>query len=110
MQIRKVNKEGLGRGRLTYLGCRSFVARLIHRTLQNLGKERDCSQSKGVVKANILEAKYEVKLEFSQGEGGRGCKKTFHGGGMDIFWNCTYVLLKLALMLMCPCTPTETRI
>ena len=33
----------------------------------------------------ILEAKYEVKLEFS---GGRGAKQnTFHGGSMDIFWN-----------------------
>ena len=42
MQIRKANEEGLGRG---YLACRGFVARLIHRALQNSGKERDCSQS-----------------------------------------------------------------
>ena len=36
----------------------------------------------GVLKANILEAKYEAKLEFSRsGGGGGGCKtKTFHGG------------------------------
>ena len=37
----------------------------------------------GVLKAKILEAKYEAKLEFL---GGRGCKtKTFHGGSKDIF-------------------------
>jgi len=37
----------------------------------------------GVLKAKILEAKYEAKLEFL---GGRGCKtKTFCGGSIDIF-------------------------
>ena len=42
----------------------------------------------GVLKAKFLEEMYENKLEFP---GGRGvCKtKTFHGGSMDIFWNCT---------------------
>ena len=29
-----------------YLACRGFVTRSIHRGLQNLGKERDCSQSR----------------------------------------------------------------
>lgn len=42
----------------------------------------------GVLKTQILEAKYETKLEFP-GEGG-GCKtKTSHWGSMDILWNCT---------------------
>jgi len=45
---------------------------------------------RGVLRAKILEAKYEAKLEFL---GGRGCKtKTFHGEGMDIFWNYTIPL------------------
>ena len=43
----------------------------------------------GVLKAKILEAKYEAKLEFSWGMEVQN-KKTFHGeGSMDIFWNCT---------------------
>ena len=46
-----------------------------------------------VLKAKILEAKYEAELEFPGGSG--GCEtKTFRpwgggGGCMDIFWNCT---------------------
>ena len=46
MQIRKEDEEGLGRGRKKYLACRGFT-RLIHRALQNLGKERDCSHPRG---------------------------------------------------------------
>ena len=43
---------------------------------------------RGVLKVNILEAKYEANLEFV---GGGGCKtKTLLWGGMDIFWNCTF--------------------
>ena len=45
----------------------------------------------GVLKVKILEAKYEAKLEFPGGEGGVQNKKTFRGGSMDIFWNCTIV-------------------
>ena len=42
----------------------------------------------GVLKAKFLEAMYENKLEFP---GRGGCKtKTFLGGSMDIFWNCTF--------------------
>ena len=45
-------------------------------------------RGRGVLKVKILEAKYEAKLEFSGGT--RGAKqKTFWGGSMDIFWNCT---------------------
>ena len=41
---------------------------------------------RGVLKAKILEAKYEGKLEFPGRR--RGAKqKTFHGGSMDTFWN-----------------------
>ena len=41
----------------------------------------------GVLETTFLEAMYENKLEFP---GGGGCKtKTFHGGSMDIFWDCT---------------------
>ena len=42
----------------------------------------------GVLKAKILEAKYEAKLEFPWGRGGAK-PKTFHGGSKEIFWNCT---------------------
>ena len=43
----------------------------------------------GVLRAKILEAMYEDKTEFPVG---MGCKtKTFCGGSMDIFWNCTFL-------------------
>ena len=42
----------------------------------------------GVLKVKILEAKYEAKLEFP-GERGVQNKKTFRGGSMDVFSNCT---------------------
>ena len=38
---------------------------------------------------------YENKLEFpgwSEGGGGGAKQKTFRGGNMDIFWNCTFRL------------------
>ena len=44
----------------------------------------------GVLKAKVLEGKFEAKLEFpgEWGWGGEGCKtRTFRGGSMDIFWN-----------------------
>ena len=46
----------------------------------------------GVLKAKILEAKYEAtcKLEFPGGRGGAK-QKTFHEGSKDIFWSCTIV-------------------
>ena len=43
----------------------------------------------GVLKAKFLEAMYENKLEFPGGKGGAK-QKTFCGGSMDIFWNCTF--------------------
>ena len=53
------------------------------------GRSLEIPRGRGVLKAKILEAKYEAKLEFL---GGRGYKtKTFHGGSMDIFWNYTFL-------------------
>ena len=47
------------------------------------------SLGEGGLSTQILEAKYEAKLEFP---GGRGCKtKTFPGGSMDIFWNYSII-------------------
>ena len=44
----------------------------------------------GILKAKFLEEMYENKLEFPGGGGEGGAKqKTFRGGSMDIFWNCT---------------------
>ena len=44
----------------------------------------------GVLKAKFLEAMYENRLELPGGEGGAK-QKTFCGGSLDIFWNCTLV-------------------
>ena len=41
----------------------------------------------GVLRAKFVEALYENKVEFPE-EGGAE-QKTFCGGSMDIFWNCT---------------------
>ena len=38
----------------------------------------------------MLEAMYENKLEFPGG-GGRAKQKIFHGGSVNIFWNCIHV-------------------
>ena len=40
----------------------------------------------GVLKAEILEGKYDGKLKFS-GRMGEGT----NGGSMDNFWNCTFI-------------------
>ena len=43
----------------------------------------------GISRAKFLKGMYENKLEFP---GGRcsAKQKTFCGGSMDIFWNCTF--------------------
>ena len=41
-----------------------------------------------VLKAKFLEKMYENNLELPGGRGGAK-QKTFCGGNMDIFWNCT---------------------
>ena len=52
------------------------------------GRSLEIPRGRGGVKVNILEPKYEAKLEFPGGTGGAK-QKTFCGGSMDIFWNCT---------------------
>jgi len=46
---------------------------------------------RGNLKAKIFKGKYEPKLEFPKGWGGRGFKpkKTLCWGSMDIYWNKT---------------------
>ena len=55
-----------------------------------IGRSLEVPRGTGVLKAKVLEAKYEPsKLEFPGGRGGAK-QKTFCGGSMDIFWNCTF--------------------
>ena len=55
------------------------------------GRSLEIPRGRGVLKSKFLEATYENKLEFP-GKGGGGAKQeTFHGGSVDIFWNCTMV-------------------
>ena len=51
------------------------------------GRSSEIPRGRGVLEAKMLEAKYEAKLGFL---GGGGKTKTFGGGSMDIFWNCTF--------------------
>ena len=53
------------------------------------GRSPEIGRVRGVVKVKILEAMFEAKMEFLGGMGGAKQKKNFHGGSMDIFWNCT---------------------
>ena len=41
--------------------------------------------------AKFLEAMYGNKLEFPRGGEGGAKQNTFHGGSMDIFWNCMHI-------------------
>jgi len=52
------------------------------------GRSLEIPRERGVLKAKLLEGKYEAKLEFPAGCGG-GKQKIFCGGCMDIFWNYT---------------------
>ena len=51
-------------------------------------RSSEIPRGRGVLKVKILEAMYEAKLEYSLEEGGAK-QRTFCGGSMDIFWNCT---------------------
>ena len=53
------------------------------------GRSLEIPRGRGVLKAKYLEEKYRNKLEFPGGRGGGAEQKTFCGGSMDIFWNCT---------------------
>ena len=52
------------------------------------GRSSEIPRGRAILKAKILEAKYEAKLEFP---GGGGCakQKILPLGSIDIFWNCT---------------------
>ena len=52
------------------------------------GRSSEIPRGRGVLKVKILKAKYEAKLEFPGGREGAK-QKTFRGGSMGIFWNCT---------------------
>ena len=69
------------------------------------------SKEEGVLKAKILEAKHEVKLEFREGEEEGGKTKTFYFGSMDIYWNCTFFIsFKIVLNAQKGETPRERRL
>ena len=52
------------------------------------GRSLEIPRGRGVLKAKFSEEMFENKLEIPGG-GGVQNKKTFHGGSVDIFWNCT---------------------
>ena len=52
------------------------------------GRSLEIPRGRGVLSAKILEAMYEDKPEFPGGRG-NAKQKTFRGGSMDFFWNCT---------------------
>ena len=52
------------------------------------GRSPDIPGGKKVLKAKILEAKYEAQMEFPGGKGVQN-KKNFRQGSMDTFWNYT---------------------
>ena len=54
------------------------------------GRSLEILSGWGVSKAKSFKGKYGGKLEFLEGWGEElNPKNTFHGGGMDIFWNNT---------------------
>ena len=60
------------------------------------GRSSEIPRGGGGVLNKILEANYEAKLEFPRGS--KDAKpKTFCGGSMDIFWNCTFLFCLLTL-------------
>ena len=58
----------------------------LHKAFLTIGRSLEIPRGRGVLQAKILEAKYEAKLEFPGGGGGREeAKKLPWGGSMDIF-------------------------
>ena len=55
----------------------------------------------GIWKIKKYKEMYEAFLEFPEGWGGARKKNPFCGGGMDIFWNYTFILLKSKGKLKC---------
>ena len=57
----------------------------------SLGRSLEIPGGRGVLEAKFLEAMYEI-MEFPGGRGGAK-QNTFRWGSMDIFWNCTMLLV-----------------
>ena len=53
-------------------------------------RSSEIPRGRGLLKAKVLEAKYEAKLEFPEGRRGTN-QGTFREGSMDIFWNLAVV-------------------
>ena len=79
--------------------CRSKVITYTSCISRNIpypprGRSLEIPRGRGVLKAKILEAKYEAKLEIpgvSGGWGGGGAKQQTFCGGKDIFWNWQHI-------------------
>ena len=56
-------------------------------------RSSEIPRGRGVLKAKILEAKHDAKVEFPSGGGGDTKQKTFCGESMNTFWNCTISLV-----------------
>ena len=52
------------------------------------GRSLEILRGREASTVKIYKGKYEAKLEIPGGREGSN-EKTFHGGGMDIFWNHT---------------------
>ena len=63
------------------------------------GKSLEIPRGRGVLKVKILEAKYEAKLEFPGGRGGTR-QKTFCGGSLNIFQNCTFYFCGINVLIV----------
>jgi len=53
------------------------------------GRLMEIARGRGVSKAQFCKGKYGTNTEFPEGWGFKLKKKTFHGRGLDIFWNNT---------------------
>ena len=58
-------------------------------------------QGGGGFKSHFFEQKYDTKMTFLGGGGFNLKKKTFHGRGMDIFWNNTFEEELLIVIFKC---------
>jgi len=57
------------------------------------------SEGSGLLTAETYEGNYEAKLEILEGMKEGSNHKTFHGGGMDIFWR--YTILQSRYNITC---------
>ena len=77
----------------TFVNQQQYSSRLCYSYCINRyppqGRSLEIPRGKGVIKAKILEAKYEAQLKSLEGGGGQN-RKTFCGGSKDTF--CYYTL------------------